>query len=484
MIPFAEWLPDRPDYKNEGATEALNVFPSTRSYKPINGLTVYSSALAERPLGGKSGLQSNGTTYNFIGTSTYLYNLQAAGTWDDVSVAGSYSTTSGEYWRFAQWGDQMLATNYTDNPQEYTMGTSTDFAALTTALKGRYIATTTDFVFLGNTYDATDGAVPNRVRWCAIGDPTSWTVSATTQADYTDLDADNGWVQGIVSGNDVYVFQEKAITRFRYVGSPVVFDPDVVEPERGCYVPNSIIQVGNLVYFLAEDGFYVFDGAKALPIGEGKVDKTFFADLHEIYRSRMSATIDPINKLIIWAYPSIASAGELDKLMIYNWVENKWSHSEISATFLFSSSSLGYTLDGLDALYSNIDTIPDSLDSRRWLGGANSLTAFNASFEMCYFTGSQLAGVIETSEDELNQGRKTLIRRVRPILDGTHTVQIGTRNLQTDSVTWGSALTPNTAGECFTLSNARFHRFRVNTTSGLTHAQGIDIIEAAAMGRY
>jgi len=486
MIELTEWLPDLPDYKNPGITEALNVFPATKSYKPLNSLSVHSAALAERALGATAAKQSNGTTYDFVGTATYLYNLEAAATWEDVSIAGNYSTGADESWRFAQWGNQVLATNYSDEIQEYTLGTSTNFAILhASAPKARYIATTSDFVIVGNTFDSVDGNRPNRVRWSAIGAPgSSWAVSATTQADYQDLDADNGWVQGVVSGDDVYVFQERAITRFRYVGSPKIFDPDVVEPERGCYIPNSIVQLGNLVYFLAEDGFYVFDGTKAIPIGEGKVDKTFFSDLGQTYKDRMSATLDPINKLIIWAYPSTLSNGELDKLIIYNWVENKWSQAEVTLELLWRSTSLGYTLDGLDAISTNIDTMTDSFDARIWLGGANSLTAIDTSHQMAYFTGSQLAGVIETSEDEMNPGQRTLVKRVRPMMDGTFTLQVGTRNLQTESVTWGSELSPDSIGECQPLSNARFHRFRFNSSTGLSHIQGLEIAEYSKLGRF
>lgn len=483
-LPLAEWKPDLPDHENDGAIEALNVLPAQKSYRPLNSLQAFSGALTGVCLGAIRAADSSGNTYNFAGDTSVLYSLAAAGTWSDVKKAGGYSTASDGRWNFGQYGLQVIATNFDDAIQEYTLGTSTIFADLTTAVKAKYIGTLREFVVVGNTYDATDGNVAHRVRWSAIGDPTDWTVSASTQADYQDLDSSKGAVTAVIGGEHGIIFQENAVHNMTYVGTPVIFSFDEVEQGVGCYIPNSVVTKGRNTYYIGQDGFYMFDRNQSIPIGANKVNKTFFADFNVAYSFKVSAALDPINSLIVWAYPSNSSIdGTPDKLIIYDWINNKWSHAEVDCELIYGSISLGYTLETLDSYSTDLDALPFSLDSRFWQGGEVSLTAFNTDHKSSYFTGAQLTATIETGEFEGHSNYRTLLKKILPIIDGTTTINIGTRNQPSDSVTWGSTLSQESNGEISTLSNARYHRIRL-TSSSFTHAQGVELIEHSKSSRF
>lgn len=484
MIPLGEWKPDLPDYLNDGATEALNVLPAQRSYLPLKSLEAFSGALTGICLGATRAVDADSTTANFAGDTSVLYKLAASGAWSDVKIAGGYSTAADGRWNFAQYGDQVIATNFADNIQEYTLGTSSLFANLTTAVKSKHIGTLKDFVVLGNTYDATDGNVPHRVRWCAIGDPTDWTVSASTQADYQDLDSSKGEITAVVGGEHGVIFQKNAVHNMIYVGTPSVFAFDEVEQGVGCFVPNSVVTRGRNSYYIGIDGFYMFDRNQSIPIGVDKINKQFFADFNYSYQHRVSAAADPKNNLIFWAYPSNSSiTGNPDRLIIYDWVNNRWSHAEIDSEFIYGSISLGYTLDTLDTYSTDLDALPFSLDSQFWQGGDITLTAFDTAHKSSYFTGTQLEATIETSEIEGKEGFKTFIRRLRPVIDGTTTIQVGTRNSLSDSVTWSSAYSQESNGEITVLEKAMYFRFRL-ISSSFTHAQGVTILEKSLAGRY
>lgn len=485
--PFAEWLPDLPDHDNPGATEALNVIPDYKSYRPFNGLATAAATLSARCRGAKAAFDNDGNPFNFAGTATTLEKLATDATWDDVTNSGgAYAVGAQENWRFTQWGEQVLATHIDDPIQEFTMGTSSLFADLdASAPQARYITThKEDFVIVGNTYDTTDGNIPYRVRWCAIGDPTSWTVSAATQADYRDLSAANGWVQNVVGGkNFTVIFQEKAVSLMTYVGSPTVFQIDPVEGGRGCLAPGSVIAFGDDVYYLADNGFRVFNGIESRPIGAGKIDSTFFADFDTSYKYKVSVAIDPVNKLVMWSYPSVnaPTAGEPDKLIIYNWAAQRWAHVNLECEWLYTYRALGYSLDDLDSI-GNLDALPYSLDSRFWMGNEEAIAAFDTSHSLSDFGGTPLAGVLETAELELNEGGRSWLSLLKVYIDGTHTVQIGTRELQSDSVTWSSAISANDFGEIECDQESRYHRVRVTTSGSFTHAQGIQFLEAYPTG--
>src|SRR4029077_2402588 len=107
-----------------------------------------------------------------------------------------------------------------------------------------------------------------RVRWSAINNANSWTADPTTLAGYQDLLGEGGWIQKIVGGEQGgYVIQEHAIWRMTFVGSPLIFQFDKVKTGIGAYAPQSVVSFQGMIFFLANDGFYMFDGSNIIPIG-------------------------------------------------------------------------------------------------------------------------------------------------------------------------------------------------------------------------
>jgi hypothetical protein len=490
QLDFGEWLPDLPELDNPGCITAQNVIPAGASYQPFPSSNIYSSnALTARAQGAVATKDTAGVTVNIAGDASKLYKLSST-VFSNISKTGGYATGTDERWSFTRFGNLVIATNYNDNIQSFTLG-GTAFADLgATAPKARYLATSRNFLITGNTFDAVDGAVPHRVRWSAYQDPTNFTVSPVTQSDYNDLEPDYGWVRGIVGGEYVTIFQERAITRMSYVGSPTVWRFDVVESARGARAPGSIIKVGNNIFYLGQDGFYVFDGNSSQSIGENKVNKYFLNDMDFSYASRISSTVDYNRQVIYWLYPGSGNtAGRGNKILMFNYSSNaakRWSYaSNIDLEILFTSLSEGYTLEGLDSVSTNLDTLPFSLDSRAWTGDNFILSAFDNNHTMVNFNGSATTALLETGEKQITPAQLTEVLRVRPVISGSGTVtlNIGTRNLQSDSVTYTSNLSPNSVGDVECRANARFHRVRANISGGFNNAQGIQLIEASASGR-
>ena len=486
---FGEYLPDLPELENPGATVALNVVPRTaKSYGPFNDLAVLSDALAARCQGMFSAVDDSGNVYTFAGDAGALYKADSNLTWSDVSdttTSSTYVTATDDYWKFVQYGNRVIATNFFNDVQTFVVGTDSQFTDLDSANapKARHIAIIRNWVFLGNTNDGVDGNVPHRVWWSGFDDPTSWptvggAAAAAAQSDYQDLPG-YGWCQGLVGavgGTDGAAFMENGIFRITYEGPPTVFRFDHLEGARGTPAPGSITQVGALVYYLGEDGFYVFDGSNSIPIGAQKVDRTFFDDADQTLFHRISSTADPVKPLIFWSYVSQSSAdGEPDKILIYNWEIRRWSLVEKSHQIIGRSIGFGYTLEGLD-VFGNMDTLPYSLDSRYWAGGAVNLSAFDTSNKLGNFNGDALEATLETGEFS-GDDRRLFITGVRPLVDGgTVTAAIGTRDAPDGTRNWSSLTPPAADGVCPQRQSARYVKARVSiAAAGMwEHAQGIE----------
>ncbi len=513
ILPVAEYAPDMPDYQSSESSNVNNVYPRTpRSYGPINSPSPFSGALATRCQGAYFGLDSSGNVAGFAGDSQDLWEMTAATSpaWSSVSKsAHAYNIAGDAQWKFTIFGTRVIATNLADPVQSFILGSSSIFADLivtANAPKATFAAVVKSFLVLGHTTDATYGLQPQRVWWSRNGNPTAFDdpgatataqLAAQYQTSYQDLLGDNGHITGIVGnlGNaDGAVFMDHAVWRMIWAGGSVVFDFFPAQGVRGCNASGSLAQLGDRVFGLLEDGFYIFDGAQAMPIGANKVDKTFFADVDAQYLSNVSAAIDPVNKLYIVLYPGAGHNGvNCNKMLMYNWQLGRWSGAipiPAGAEFIMRALSFGYTLDQLYTILGyQLDTLPYPLDSNVWTGGSLLLGIFDTLHKLNFFTGTPLAATVETSEVQPSPGQVTRFFNSRPIIDGSAmpSVSIGVRNRQVDTPSFGAAIPMSALGTAPQRILGRYARARITVPAGAsswTNLSGVELEGAPAGGRY
>jgi hypothetical protein len=493
MLEFSEWLPDLPAYGNPGANDAKNCLPLTsKSYGPLPGLSTVVDALSNSAQGAASVRQYDGTIHTFAGDDQDLFLLNATAFANVSKSAAAYTTAADDHWDFIQYGNRVIAVNgHTDAPQTYLMGTDSAFSDLAgSPPQAKHAAVINNFVMLGNIDDATDGVVPQRVHWCAIDDPTSWptigsAAAAAVQSDRQDLP--QGWaveaITGAVGGADGAVFMRNSVYRVQYEGAPAVFSFTEVERSRGALTGKSVVNVGPYAFFLSETGFYAFDGTQSTAVGNQKIDKYFFNDLDLNFIHRITAAADPVEKLVIWSYPGSGNVdGEPNKLIIFNWETSRWSYGEVVTQLIFSDTTVGYTLDQLDS-FGTMETITTSLDDRFWVGGLNSLSAFNSDKKLSTFSGSALEATMTTSEFGGNEvfqlpNERMFINGVRPYVDGgTYTVSLTHRDSPSGATTTDGPSTVDGNGMAHFTRSCRYARATVTVAAGGTwsHAQGIDL---------
>lgn len=459
MIPFGEWLPDLPDFNNPGSNYVNNVIPGDESYLPLSDLTVH--GISSLSLGMAAFKNSSGGYYNFNGGSSGLALLSGT---SHLSVGTGYSLPAGELWKFTQYGDDAIACQIGDNPQKYTMGVDSSFSNLTTAFKARYCGVVREFLVFGNTIDTE--TVPNRLRWSAFGDHTNYTVSPTTQSDYQDLPSVDGQITGIVGGSYGIVFQENAIRRMTYVGAPIVFQIDKME-NRGTKYPSSIIDAGALIAFLSDDGFFVFDGTRSVPIGDGKVNRTFFNDMDQNYDYLITSVHDPVNHLFIWGYVSRYVDKSItvvpDKLIIFNYSPNakyRWSQAEVSHLCLGRALISGLTVVGDYSFWTSTDEYLACLAPT--LGDPDDPSLF-------VFTGAPLDATIETGEFQVNPGIRTALSKLRAHIllnSGGTQADLWTQRTPAESNVYQS-ITVNSVGLYVAVSSTGTNRVMVSN-DGIT----------------
>jgi hypothetical protein len=493
MLEFSEWLPDQAAYTNPGANDAKNCLPLTnKSYGPLKGLSSVVDALSNRIQGAASLQQSDGTQHTFCADDSDIYLLSATAFAEISKSTGAYTTATTDHVDFLQYGNRVISVNgHTDAPQTYLMGTDSAFSDLAgSPPQAKHSAVINNFVMLGNIDDAVDGVVPNRVHWCAIDAPTDWPTigsadAASKQSDRQDLP--NGLsvesITGAIGGVDGAVFMRESIYRISYVGSPLVMSFQEVERGRGTLSGKSVVNVGPFAFYLAEQGFFSFDGTGSTGIGSQKVDKYFFADLDLNFVDRITGVADPVNKIVMWSYPGSGNVdGTPNKVIAFNWETARWAYGEITADLLFSDTTIGYNLDNMDS-FGDMDTLTTSLDDRFWVGGFASLSAFDSSHKLSTLSGAALEATMTTTEFggmELFQlpNERLYVNGVRPYVDGgTYTVSLTYRDSPSGSTSTDGPNAVDSNGMAHFTRSCRYARATVTVAAGGTwaHAQGVDL---------
>lgn len=465
------WTPDQPGISGS-LTTATNVVPQQVGYGPFPSASTYSSAASQTLLSSFAGIYGS-TIVLFAGGATKLFKFNDLTTAmaDVTRSASPYTSTDG--WEFCQFGNIVIAANNEDVLQAWNLSTpSTLFADLSaSAPVAKFVTVVRDFVVAANIGSGTN---PNKVQWSDINDETDWASGATSQADFQEM-SDGGNITGLTGGEFGLVLMERAIARMTYSGSPYFFQFDIISRGLGCIESGSVTQYGQTTFFLSDNGFYSCNGQTLEPIGAEKVDRFFLTDADQTALSQMSATIDPLRKLVVWEY---RNNNQESALLIYNWQVKRWSYAETDADYLSTAATPALTLDALD-VFGTVDSITTSFDSRVWVGGKATLAGIRDS-SIITFTGDNTGAEIATGDIELSQN--SVVTVIKPISDqGSCNAQIASRRNLNNDVTYSATSVQNSDGRCPVRSAGRFHRIKLLPTGDWTAAVGMDV-EAVTQG--
>lgn len=348
----------------------------------------------------------------FAGTQTKLY--EGSGTsWTDQSNGQTFTGSVDNRWRFAQFGNDTIATNFTDAMQVST--SSGPFSALGgSPPKAAIVETCQGFVLA---FDYNDGVnVYHDGWWCsALRNDASWAASIATQAANGRLLDTPGSIRAARAMGDIMVvYKERSMYLGFYDGPPVIWRWQLVPGEIGAVsqeaVVNVLINGAPAHIFAGFDGFYIFDGTRPVSIGD-PLKNWYNNTASAQYRYRIRAMHD-VNKQTVYFYlPD--SSGNLTFCVPYNYRRNAWGYmASIGAVQApLSYLSEGITYDTLGNFYSTYDSLPAiAYDSPFWTSGAPVPSIFDSTNTLQSYTGTPGASGFNCGYTGDNDSFNTLTR--------------------------------------------------------------------------
>ncbi len=473
--PLVDWRPDVPAFRNPGIFDMRNAVPSDIGlYKPIPGLVTEGTNTPRDLIAGITNnagqLQSfrvpatNAPFYytaavDVAGDTFHLFQYdETTSTWINVTPTVPPTPTFNIHAYFTAFGDRIYATAaFASGLLAKDIGGVDLFAAITDAPRFRDAVVIRGFLMGVNFTRTVSGnaRVTTGVSWSAANDPENWIDpiadpigALSVLRGETQLEG-GGRLQRVVpgiGGADATIFGQTKIWRVTFIGPPSVWDFQIVEEEEGTSIPTSVVSDGQVIYFRGRRGWMVYDGARATPIGAGKVDYSFIRRDGDQSFSMNGSPLAGFN------------LGIRSAVLAEPWVDNVAAfmfRSDIDATFedLQTDGAVDIETDQSEVLEVTVNTpFPDSVlfvnrltgawgnakielqcigrvESNRTRTDAPRFVGLDADFNLVEFNGPNLEARFDSAEVTGGVNNPVTVRHAWPFVNNNNcTIQLLFRN--------------------------------------------------------
>jgi hypothetical protein len=233
------------------------------------------------------------------------------------------------------------------------------------------------------------------------------------------LSSGSSIIGAVKSRQEILVWTDTALYSMQFVGPPFTFAVNLVNEGTGLVGPKAAVTAPSAIYWMGYNNFYSYNGSvQTIPCN---VHNYVFNDINLVQSFKINAFTIADKNEVGWFYCS-SSSDEIDRYVIYNYMENLWTYGQLSRTAW------------LDA---GIENFPRAVN-----GGYlyQQEIGFDAD-------GSPMTNVfIESSDFDIGEGDQfTFIRRIIPDFkfienenNGSINIVVKTRNFPGDSLTTNS----------------------------------------------
>jgi hypothetical protein len=217
--------------------------------------------------------------------------------------------------------------------------------------------------FGANPYDPLDADTvfdPLLVRWSDQENPFDWVPSALNQSGEYRLNIGSFIMCAESTRQEILVWSDAAIYSMQYLGPPYVWGFQLLQDNISIMSPNASITVNNVTYWMGVDKFFSYTGrVETLPctlwqyvFEDINIDQSFqvFAGSNERYSE-------------VWWFYCSENSNQIDKYVIYNYLERVWSYGTMSRTAWLDSALRPFPMaaypEGDKVLYheANVDDV-------------------------------------------------------------------------------------------------------------------------------
>ena len=178
---------------------------------------------------------------------------------------------------------------------------------------------------LGANASATQGdgvQDPLLIRFSSQENPLDFFPTTTNTAGDLRLGGGSEFVQAVETKEQILVYTNKTLHSMRFIGPPFTFGIKELSKNITIMSSASAIAVDDSVYWMGVDTFYLYNGqTQQLPCS---VKDKVFLNLNIEEREKKSMSEPILNLVRYGGFIPSASSTEIDKYVVYNYLENIW----------------------------------------------------------------------------------------------------------------------------------------------------------------
>jgi len=320
-----------------------------------NSFTIIATATANASDTGNGGSSTVGAYQIHVGAA-YAIPLAGwgAGTWGGgVWGTGLVSTEAIRLWSQTNFGEDLIfgprgggmyywdATAGVDTravPLQNLAGAS-DVPIVQNVIE---ISDISRFVFAFGANEIASATInPMLVRWSDQENPANWTPAATNQAGSIVLSRGTRIVAAKQSRQEVLVWTDSAVYSMQYVGAPAVWAAQLVGENISIAGQNAVGYANGVAYWMGKDKFYKYDG-RTQPLASD-LRRHVFSDFNTQQYDQVFAGTNESFHEVWWFYCS-TNQTDVDKYVVYNYMENTWYYGNLSRTAWLDSGLRNFPL--------------------------------------------------------------------------------------------------------------------------------------------
>ena len=196
------------------------------------------------------------------------------------------------------------------------------------------------FAFGCNDYGAT-AQDPMLIRWSDQESVVEWTPAATNQAGSLRLSHGSEIVTCLQTRQEIVVFTDSSVYSLQYLGAPTVWGSQILGDNISIMGQNATSVASGVVYWMGVDKFYKYDGRVSTlrcDLRQYIYSNINLAQAQQVY----SGTNEGFNE--VWWFYCSANSTQIDKYVVYNYLEDIWYYGSMARTAWLDSGSLDYPL--------------------------------------------------------------------------------------------------------------------------------------------
>ena len=162
---------------------------------------------------------------------------------------------------------------------------------------------------------------------------------STNTAGSLRLSSGSSIIGGVKARQEILVWTDTALYSMQFIGPPFTFGINLINEGTGLVGPKAAVTTPSGVYWMSYNNFYTYNGSvQTLPCS---VHNYVFNDINLTQSFKINAFTIKDKSEVGWFYCS-SSSEEIDRYVIYNYLEKIWFYGQLTRTAWLDSGIVNY----------------------------------------------------------------------------------------------------------------------------------------------